>query len=109
LIRAIDGLYQGATIQINTDEGDYDAKGDIYIGDPGGEPQNVIFDGCIRVYYDPSSGDGGDLEGDIDVVGCHATADALIIQIDGSINGTITIDDVGCEHQPGLDTDGPCP
>jgi len=109
LIRMITGLGANGTIEINQEKLTYNANGDVWIGEPEGELVTVWFDGCIRIYKDYDTGSDGDLNGDITVRGCHLTDNSLIIQIDGHINGTIDIQDEGCEHQPGLDTDGPCP
>ncbi len=107
LIR-VDDLGSNGSIIINNDEGNFDASGDIHIGPTNwGSWPSVIFDGCILV-KDGSSG-GGDLDGDITVVGCHATTDDLNICIDGSINGSITIDQTGCGNTVVASCIGSCP
>ncbi len=69
---------------------------------------DVIFDGCIRVMDEDGSGDDGDLDGDIIVVGCHSTLADLNICIDGATNGNVTITQTDCANQVIADC-GTCP
>lgn len=98
-----DGLGRGGSIQIATSSPQtaipYRAHGNIVVGDPISMLlQPVEYDGCIRV-FGTAFGAGGDLEGDIEVNGCHATTDDLNICIDGAIVGSITINQAGCPNQ----------
>lgn len=52
---------------------------------------DIFFDGSIRIH--------GDLNGDIQVEGCHATNEDLDICVDGQINGDINIVQKGCSEQ----------
>lgn len=104
LIQIIDGLHEFGSITINSSEGHHSAGGDIFIGDPDTycltcELVTVYFDGNICVKDHDPSGEDGDLNGDITVVGCHVTDDDLEICIDGAINGNITIEQTDCTEQ----------
>ncbi len=113
LIRMTLGLDDHGLIVINDSEtSDKNADGDIFIGDPAPpqDPGFVVFDGCIRVKENPNPpGGGGDLNGDIDVVGCHATSADLNICIDGNVNGSITIEQTDCDPQVTHSCDDNCP
>jgi len=113
LIRMISGLYSGGTIEVNASEDEHDANGIIQIGNPWstGDPQQVTFDGCIRVYdEDPNgnTGEHGNLGGYIYVNGCHTTGHDLNICIDGDVTGGIVISQEGCQNQVGHSC-GICP
>ena len=74
----------------------------FYIGqtNPPTPLEEVTFDGCIYVRDESGSGNDGDLNGYITVVGCHATDDDLCICVDGSVGqGAITITQTGCTEQ----------
>lgn len=92
-------LGPGGRIAVNTSLGNYNANGRILVG-PLAQPFNVPvkFDGCIRV-YDDAAGNGGDLNGTIFVIGCHATTDPLEICIDGAVNGQVRLLQSGCANQ----------
>ena len=95
LIHVVNGLATGATIEINTTEGAFDAEGDILIG-PATEITAISFDGCIRIHDQLISGNNGDLIGSLDVNGCHGDGEVLVICIDGDDNGNVTLDQTGC-------------
>lgn len=101
LIHCNDGLTSTGTIEINTSRGNFNAGGTIRVGlefVPFPLP-DITYDGCIRIYdKDPGNG-GGALNGTISVVGCHATADALSMCIDGALNGSIDIVQTDCTNQ----------
>lgn len=99
LIQIIERLDTDADIVINNGGGDNDANGDIFIGDPDEycltcEPGPVYFGGGILV-------NDGNLDGDITVVGCHATQADLEICVDGAINGSIIIFQPDCQYEVG--------
>jgi hypothetical protein len=99
LIHLLEGIDDNGEIIINKDEGAYHANGTIHVGPTSWSTlPSIIFDGSIAV-NDNGSGSGGDLKGDINVVGCHATADALDICIDGDGEENITITQLGCANQ----------
>lgn len=91
-------LDEDGTIQVNTSQGDFDAGGLIQIGVPPipSAPRLVYFDGCIRIFDEAGTGDGGDLTGSIVVYGCHVTGDDLNICIDGDDNGNVSIIQTDC-------------
>jgi len=105
LIRLLDGLEDNGQIVINADEGPNNAGGRIEIGVsnlgifPPPPLSQVIFDGAISIHDETGTGNGGDLDGDIRVFGCHATSDDLSICIDGSDNGNVDIYQGGCSNQ----------
>ncbi|RJP39365.1 MAG: hypothetical protein C4547_03575 [Phycisphaerales bacterium] len=87
------------------------AGGDIHVGpDDDTSTDPVVFDGCIRIYDNDGQPvpDHGDLDGDITVNGCYATADDLNITVDGDISGAITINQDTCQNQVTW-TEGNCP
>lgn len=100
-------LASGAYIVINDSAGPHDADGNITIGSAFSPTPGAVFDGCIRVRKQ-STGGFGDLNGNISVWGCHATADPLNICIDGNVNGSINIFQSGCPNQVTW-TCGGCP
>lgn len=111
LIQVVGGLGTGGKIEINTTQGAFDAEGDILIGvDP---PAALPFDGCIRIHDQLVSSNNGNLEGDIDVIGCHDPAgETLVICIDGDVNGNVTLDQTDCSGTPatwGCDDPPNCP
>jgi len=111
LIRMTEGLDDNDTILINSSAGDFDAGGDIHVGpDDGTSTDPVVFEGCTRIYDNNGQPvpDHGDLNGDITVNGCHATADDLKITVDGDINGSITINQPNCSNQV-THSEGDCP
>jgi len=102
LIRMTDGLDDNGTILINSSAGDLDAGGYIHVGpDDGTSTDPVVFDGCTRIYDDDGQPvpDHGDLNGDITLNGCHATADDLNIAVEGALNGSITINQATRQNQ----------
>ncbi|MCH8879295.1 MAG: hypothetical protein IID34_05365 [Planctomycetes bacterium] len=110
LIHLAGGLATGATIEINTTEGNFNAEGAIYVGAGAAcflNPPDVTFDGCIRIYNDSASGHYGNLEGAIGISGCHNAGD-LNICVDGSDNGNVNICQNGCTNQVGWSCDT-CP
>ncbi|RJP33474.1 MAG: hypothetical protein C4547_12290 [Phycisphaerales bacterium] len=113
LIQIIGGLMQYGSIVINQDENDaFDANGDIFIGNPltcqNCELDIVYYDGVINILNGTSS--GGDLNGDITVVGCHVTNDPLQLCVCGSETGSKTIVQTDCDPQvPGFTcSSNPC-
>lgn len=103
LIQVTGGLASGATIEINTTRGNFDAGGDIHIGGPlVPSLPAVTFDGCIRIYDDADiPPKGGSLKGDLTVVGCHDPAgEELMICIDGLIKGGVYLEQTGCTGTP---------
>ncbi len=102
LIHCLGGLGLGSTIEVNTTEGNFNAGGTIHVGPVffiGPPPPPITFDGCIRIYDEVGTGNGGDLTGRITVVGCHATPHDLNICIDGNDNGNVTIEQTECTNQ----------
>ncbi len=108
LILVEEGLATGATIEINTSRGVFDAEGDIHIG-PSANPVPLPFDGCIRIYDALIGGGGGNLKGDLDVVMCHDDQEDLNICIDGDDGGNVTLVQTGCTYQTATWTCGTCP
>jgi hypothetical protein len=100
LIHLLEGLDDNGEIIINQDEGAYDANGTIQVGPTSWATlPDIIFDGSILV-NDNSLGQGGDLNGAINVVGCHASETYLDICLcggDGDENIEITQTD--CANQ----------
>ncbi len=91
LILVADGVGAGASIVINESKGDHNADGQITIG-PRSNLQSVTFDGTIFISDNVAGTNGGDLNGNITVTGCHTTAADLDICVCGNTNGTVTID-----------------
>ncbi len=86
-------------------------NGDIQVGpDDDTSTDPVVFDGCIKIRDndDTPVPDHGDLDGDITVNGCHATADNLNITVEGALNGSIDINQATCQNQVSW-TSGSCP
>ncbi len=113
LIQLAGGLASGATLEINTTRGNFGVGGDIQLGGPywisSSSPPPLTFDGCIRIYDDAGAPPkGGNLKGDLTVIGCHATADDLNICVDGNDNGHISIVQIGCTNQVDWSCSG-CP
>ncbi|MCZ6652853.1 MAG: hypothetical protein O7D91_07485 [Planctomycetota bacterium] len=94
LIQVAGGLAAGATIEINTTQGPFNAVGDMHIG--GTTPAALPFDGCIRIYGQSLTGNHGHLKGDLDIVMCHPNGHQLLICIDGDDAGNVTLDQTGC-------------
>ncbi|MEE9295793.1 MAG: hypothetical protein V3W34_12645 [Phycisphaerae bacterium] len=99
------GLGSSGLVSINHAQGGaWDAGGDIEIGDPKavfppGEPPPVTYDGCIQILDDGGNPpNGGDLDGNVDVYGCHNVGD-LAMSVSGSILGTRTIYQADCTNQ----------
>jgi hypothetical protein len=110
LIRALGGIGSAGSITINDSRGNFNANGMIHIGSTSEETplDDVTFDGAIMI-KDTTGGAGGDLNGTIKVVGCHATDDDLDICICGDENGTVTIVQTDCTpYQVGRTCSG-CP
>ncbi|MCH8880028.1 MAG: hypothetical protein IID34_09110 [Planctomycetes bacterium] len=104
LIHAAGGLATGATIEINTSRGPFNAEGVIYVGAGAAcvlNPPNVTFDGCIRIYDHLPGMNFGDLIGSISISGCHSTTADLNICIDGAGHGNVNICQNGCPNQVG--------
>lgn len=98
LIHLGGGLGADGKISVNYDAGGHDANGDIYIGQVISTPlPSVTYDGLIEILEGAAT--GGDLNGDITVAGCHATADDLDLCVEGDVNGTLTIIQAGCSNQ----------
>ncbi len=79
-----------------------DVNGDILVGPPSvGIPPlpSITYDGCVEVTT-------GDLNGDVTVVGCHATTADLGLEIAGATNGTTSITQTGCTNTVAF---GACP
>ena len=110
LIHCNHGLTSTGTIEINANRNNNDAEGTIRVGlaTPPFPLPPITYDGCIRIYDKDPGGAGGDLEGTIAVIGCHADMGKLSMCIDGSVNGTIDIEQTGCTNQPGRNCPG-CP
>ncbi|RJP42427.1 MAG: hypothetical protein C4547_00345 [Phycisphaerales bacterium] len=92
-------------------DSDHDAGGDIHVGpDDDTSTDPVVLDGCTRIHDNGGwpVPDRGDLNGDITVNGCHATADDLNICVDGALNGSIDINQSGCQNQVAYPCTG-CP
>ncbi len=109
LIHLLGGLDDNGSIVVNASEGDFNANGDILVGPlPGfGDVDPITFDGCIQI-TDNGSGGYGDLNGDIDVVGC--LSHDVDICVEGNINGDITLTQTGCSPQYQVaGTCSPCP
>lgn len=84
LIRATGGIVPGATVFVNLNGGDFDARGSMYFGDASPfMPVATTFDGNVMI-QESFSGGFGRLFGALTVRGCHATADLLDICICGS-------------------------
>lgn len=98
LIRITEGIGTGAALVINSTQIDAHANGDIHIGPSTGIP-NITFDGRILIRAESGGPGGGNLNGTITVVGCHATSADLDICICGKNNGTVTITQTGCANQ----------
>lgn len=102
LIHLLEGLDDNGTVTVNAGRGDFDAEGDILVGEvsPSLPLPSIIYDGCIEI-LDNGAGSFGDLTGEIDVNGCHSTTDDLGITIEGSPPqlGAITINQTGCTNQ----------
>jgi cytoskeletal protein CcmA (bactofilin family) len=96
-----EGLYDDGTIEINHSGPYFNANGTIYIGEPKGPLGNITFDGSILIQNDegPSGCDGGELNGDIIVRGCHATNDYLDICPCGGGTGHVDIIQDDCAPQ----------
>lgn len=112
LIHIIEGIGSAGDIVINDTEGDYDANGVIHIGESPVDPDDmpdVTFDGSILIKKESGGGGGGDLNGDIRVAGCHATADDLNICICGTINGQVSIKPTNCSNQVSYSCVSGCP
>ncbi|MFQ5463936.1 MAG: hypothetical protein ACE5E5_15090 [Phycisphaerae bacterium] len=106
-ITGTDGLGANGCIQINTNQGDFDASGTMHFG-PATIPfplNSITFDGGIKIWDQASAGNGGDLDGTITVTGCHANACDLDVCIDGANNGTVTLNQGGCTNQIGYSCD----
>jgi len=101
LIQIIKGLTLNGLIVINEDENDaFDANGDIFIGNPDTcatcDVDPVEYDGVINV-LNGSSG-GGDLAGDISVIGCHDDDNLFELCVCGSETGSKSVVQTGCEE-----------
>ncbi len=98
VIRMTEGLGENGSITINGSGGDFDAGGIIHIGTANRTPplDPVAFDGSILI-KDDGSGNGGDLTGAIQVVGCHSNDDPLDICLCGGDGGSnISLVQTGC-------------
>jgi hypothetical protein len=108
-ITCFGGLEDDGSIVVNDDRGDYDHNGTIYVG------QAVLthplcpvtFDGYIMI-TDDTSGNGGDNEGTIEVVGCHDEEDVLDVCICGG-DGSVTVTQDGCEYTATVECLTGCP
>lgn len=112
LIHALEGIGSGGSLVVNDAEGDFDADGRIHFGPSASNPGNmpaVTFDGSVMIKKEDGGSDGGDLNGEIKVVGCHDTSDDLDICICGTNNGTITIVQTNCTNQVSYDCVSGCP
>ncbi len=108
LIHLVGGLEAGSSVSVNAGMGQYDANGTIHVGIAEFAPSPpVIFDGAVRVRG--NAGGGGNLNGEIRVVGCHETGDRLDICVCGAINGTVAIEQKGCPSQVGWTCQSGCP
>ena len=101
LIHLLGGLDTGGEVLINTDEADLNANGDIQVGPvtylccP---PPPITFNGCIHIYDEAGTGNGGALIGEIVVAGCHDPGD-LNICIDGHGGENVTLAQTDCPNQ----------
>lgn len=97
LIHLLGGLGSTGTVEVNTSRGVFDAGGTIHVGQiayiffP-----DVTYDGCTRIYDNGLDNLGGNLNGEIKILGCHQTHDPLNICVDGADNGNVTIVQTGC-------------
>ncbi len=94
------GLDENGTVTINASQGDFNAAGSILIG-PNSIPlvlDPIVNDGCIQILDDSADGSHGDLIGDLNIIGCHATADDLGISVEGTQTGDVTITQTGCTN-----------
>jgi hypothetical protein len=99
LIQLLGGIGANSVLTINANETAGNAGGDIHVGAiEWTQMPDTVYDGCIEI-LDDGSGGGGDLTGDITVIGCHATADDLGITIEGTVSGRVTIGQAGCTNQ----------
>jgi hypothetical protein len=92
----VSGLDAGGAIRINSTQDNFSARGNIYIGTIT-SVQPVVFDGCIRIYDEVMTNDGGNLYGTIAIIGCHEAKD-LNICIDGNNEGNIFVRQFGCNY-----------
>ncbi len=79
-----------------------DVNGDILVGPASvGIPPlpSITYDGCVEITT-------GDLNGDVTVVGCHATTAYLGLEIAGATSGTTSITQTGCANTVAF---GACP
>ncbi len=114
LVHLEGGFGAEGSVAVNTNgmtlgAGINNANGDIRVGPVTSvccPPPPITYDGCIHVLVGLAG--GGDLNGDIDVLGCHNPGD-LAICADGFINGSITIAQDSCPNQVGYDCIAPCP
>ncbi len=112
LIHIIEGISLHGDIVINDAEEVFHAHGDIHIGPSSADPGNmpaVTFDGSILIKKEDGGSGGGDLIGDITVVGCHDTTDDLDICICGTNNGKVTITQTNCANQVTYSCVSGCP
>lgn len=109
LIHLLGGLGSGGSLEINASEGNFDANGNIHVGPTGFVIPDITFDGCIHIYDELGTGDGGNLIGTLTVQGCHD--DDLDICIDGlDTLPNVIIKQTGCPNQVGWSCpDPPCP
>lgn len=107
-IQLLSGLYTDGNVTINAAMSNGNENGTIHVGPALFAPGTpVTFDGSVRI----RGGDhgGGDLNGLIEVVGCHATSDRLDICVCGAINGSVKIKQDGCPNQVGWTCQSGCP
>ncbi len=100
LIRLTGGFGSNGNLIINDLRSNFNANGTIHVGstETATPLDDVAFDGTILI-KDSTSGNYGNLEGTIRVVGCHLSNADLDICICGDNNGTIDIVQTGCARQ----------
>jgi len=102
LIHVLEGVGSGGKILINTSQACFcSSRGNIQVGpfSTATPLPAVEFDGCLRIYDDSSNGNGGDLKGRMQVVGCHDDTNLLNLCTDGDISGTFSIVQTNCSNQ----------
>ncbi len=111
LIHVKGGIGGDGSITINNGAGNFNADGDILVGITS-QMTNITFDGSILIKKQSGSANGGDLNGLIRIVGCHANDDPLDICLCGGDGGSnISIIQTGCgaTQAEGWSCIGGCP
>lgn len=108
------GMGSGSSVVINDDQGAHAADGDILLGSKKAPLPDIDTDGCILIrVYDtnpPQPNAYGDLDGDINIAGCHSGN--VDINICANVNlGAIAFDQGGCSssYSTAYSCQGGCP